>query len=259
MLSPMSPAGAFRALLPLVLLLLAVPAFGAPSAGTPAAPIPDIVPAPSATPATARTVAAPAPALPTARFAAPVQPWRSPDGHVALLRPAIAAPTTSDAPLGALMGRGWRLSWDGRPTGPGRVLVRLALPTVPAGTELLQVGASDDPATVRACLSSLTGTPVPARDIAGVRYAVRTNADSGMNQTIAATDLRAVVGSRCYAIERLRYASAPGVQDPAPNAIPRARAAALLDAALASLRISASTVQPPEPAALRLPPNAVAR
>ncbi|MCQ8278435.1 hypothetical protein NFI95_08210 [Acetobacteraceae bacterium KSS8] len=205
-------------------------------------------------------------AQPAPRFAAPLQPWRSPDGHVSLLRPLQALSTTFDAPIGALMSEGWRLSWNGQPPGAGRIVVRLTLPTRPdkptggAGTELLQVGVSDDARVVRDCLgASFTGKPEPSRTINGVRYLVRGNNGAGMSQTIDATELRAVVGGRCYAVARLHYGVAPGVESPAPNAIPHDRAARLLDDALDSLRIAAGEAAMPVPPTMRLPAGTVAR
>lgn len=213
--------------------------------------------------AAALTTAAAAPQ----RFAAPLQPWRNADRTVALLRPLLARPQTDATALDALMTPGWRLVWDGIPTaGAGHVVIRLQLAASPVppetrAFEVLQVGTSRDPDIVPRCLhDGITARSVkrlPDRILAGTRFLAWHNADAGMNQTIAATDLRAIVDGTCYAVERFRIADSAS---PAP--VPGTRfpqAARLLDAALASLRVGPAARTLPRPPALRLPPGAVAR
>ena len=202
------------------------------------------------------------------RFTAPMQPWTSRDGNIRLLRPAVAQPTTSAAPLGALMTPGWRLIWAGEKATPGHVVVRLALKVTPpppekTATEVLQVGVSRDPGTVRSCLTygldGGSGRRQPDRVINGLRYAVWTNGDAGMSQRIAATDLRTIAAGACYAVVRFSYAESASDGDPSVT-LPRARGASDLDATLASLRIGyAGPSGGPYPPVVRLPPGAVAR
>ncbi len=184
------------------------------------------------------------PAAPT-RPAASLQPWRNADRTLALLRPLLATPQTTAPALGALMTPGWRLVWDGIPSaGAGEVVIRLQLPAAPvppetSATEILQIGTSRDPDIVPRCLRDGLSTRnvqrLPDRTLAGTRFLAWHNSDAGANQTIAATDLRAIVGGTCYAVERFRYATA-AAPPPAPG--PRfAPAASLLDASLASLRV----------------------
>jgi hypothetical protein len=202
-------------------------------------------------------------ALGVSGFTAPVQPWVSADGQVRLGRPAVARIGTADRPLVALMAPGWRLIWDGsRPT-PGELVVRLTLPVVPAdgqgtATEVLQVGRSRVPADLRSCLTAgLSGARrLPPRTIGGVRFAAWRNGDAGMSQQIAATDLRAAVNGACYAVERFSYAERARDADPAVT-LAQARGAAMLDAALVSLRLGGAT--PPAAPSLPRPPHAVAR
>lgn len=200
-------------------------------------------------------------APPVARFANPLQPWSSPDGQVRLLRPLIAQPSTSQAPLGSLMAKGWRLVWDGKNDGAGRMAIRLALPVVPSSgtgqrTEVLQVGWSASPAARRTCLSfGLNGGStkrLPDRTINGIRFAVRANGDAGMSQSIDATDLRAAVRGRCYAVERFGYGVAAADRDPAVT-LSQAQGAAMLDAALASLHLGPGA--PLVPPHLHVPPG----
>ncbi len=171
--------------------------------------------------------------------------WSSPDGSVRLLRPAGAPLSRSEVPLGSLMAPGWRLVWGAAAPTPGRLLVRFALPVRPIGggsaTEVLQIGVSTDPATLRTCLThgldSGSGARRPDRTIHGIRFRVHSNGDAGMSQQIAATDLRAVVGTRCYAVDRFAYRVSARDPDPAVT-LGQAQGAARLDAALASLRIT---------------------
>ena len=199
-----------------------------------------------------------------ARFTAPMQPWTSGDGQVSLLRPAAAPPTASEEPLSTLMYPGWRLIWDGAHPTPGRVVVRLMLkvtPPAPAktATEVLQVGVSRDPAAVRSCLryglAGGSGGRKPDRVINGVRFVAWANGDAGMSQGIGGTDLRAVVGGACYAVERFAVSESASDGDPSVT-LPEAQGAAELDATLASLHIGQGPAQAP---ALRMPPGAVAR
>jgi hypothetical protein len=193
------------------------------------------------------------------RFTNPLQPWTSATRTVSLLRPAIAQPTDSGAPLGSLMSPDWRLSWDVAPT-PGRVVVRLAVPVTsekaPAAkaTEVLQVGASRAHASVRRCLTygmaGGTGHREKDRLINGVRYVVWTHSDAGMSQQISALDLRAVVDGVCYAVERFSYVAFAETRDP-HSSLPQAIAAAQLDEALASLQLGRASAD-----RLHAPPTA---
>jgi hypothetical protein len=192
----------------------------------------------------------------SARFTNPFQPWTSVEGTVSLLRPANVRPTDSDAPLGSLMSPGWRLSWGAAPT-PGHLIVRLALPVASEKaadakvTEVLQVGASSDPASVQQCMTygmvGESGHREEDRLINGVRYTVWSHSDAGMNQQIKALDLRAVVSDVCYAVERFSYIAVAESYDPSSSS-PQAIAAAQLDKALASLQLgrdSAHRLRPP--------------
>lgn len=218
-------------------------------------------------PACLAAVAVLAIAAAPARYAAPLQPWRNADRTVALLRPLLAPPRTDAPALGALMTPGWRLVWDGIPSaGNGQVVIRLQLPAAPvppetSATEILQVGTSQDPDIVPRCLhDGITAKNVqrlPDRTFAGTRFLAWHNADAGMSQAITATDLRAIVGGTCYAVERFRTATT-AAPAPAPGtAFPPA--AALLDAALASLRVGPAARTLPRPPPLRLPAGTVAR
>ncbi len=184
--------------------------------------------------------------------AAPAQPWSSPDGTVRLLRPVAALPTRSGTPLGALMSPGWRLSWDGTAPGPGQVIVRLVLAVQPdaprtSAREVLQVGVSHDAAVRRGCATAGLGggsaRRQPDRVINGRRFTVWSNGDAGMSQSIAATDLRTVIGDACYAVERFAYADSASDRDPAIT-LSQADGAARLDAALASLRLGPASAGP---------------
>ena len=180
-----------------------------------------------------------------AAFAQGPNMWASPDGRVRLHHPAGVAPTTDDRPIGSLMSGGWRMIWDGKPVGRGRMLVRFAMKVAPrpplrTATEVLQIGASSDPEVIASCRThGLTGGSAmrqPDRTIHGVRYAVWRNGDAGMSQRISATDLRALVGGTCYAIARFAYGEAASDGNPLVT-LPQARGAAMLDTALASLKI----------------------
>lgn len=181
-----------------------------------------------------------------ARPGTPFRAWVSADGQLRLQVPSITRLTTSEAPLGALMTRGWRLVWDGRTDAPGRVFIRLTIPVVPASgqgreTELLEVGVGVGPAVLRSCLRfGLDGPNVrrlPDRTINGTCFSAWSNSDGGMSQAIVATDLRAVLHGRCDAVERLSYAEeAADPADPRPTLTER-QGAALLDEALASLQL----------------------
>ncbi|MCQ8239332.1 hypothetical protein [Rhizosaccharibacter radicis] len=209
-------------------------------------------------------------AAPPSRFTAPMQPWRSADGRVALLRPAMVPATASDRPLGSLMSPGWRLDWDGSASragaAAGTMIIRLVLPVTPdaplrRASEVLQVGASADAGAVSRCFTDGLGGPAvhrdPDRTINGVRFRSWHAADAGMSQRIEATDLRAVVDGRCVAVDRFRYGDS--ASDPAPDApMPQARGRAIMDASLDSLRLGRAVEVPPLPA-LKLPPGAVAR
>lgn len=198
------------------------------------------------------------------RFTAPMQPWSSPDGRISLLRPAIAPPTTSDDAISTLMSPGWRLDWSGDHPAPGRMILRLTLKVVPesrtgTATEVFQIGSSTTLAAVKSCLhyglDSGSGERQPDRVINGVRYVVWTNSDAGMSQGIGGTDLRAVVGGACYAVER--YTVSESASDGDPSVIlPEKDGVAALDATLASLRIMHGAAKAP---AIQMPRGATAR
>ena len=172
--------------------------------------------------------------------------WHSADGAVTLTRPVAARVTTSSAPLGSLMAPGWRLLWNGSAPTPGRIVVRLTLPVVPATgvgqrTEALQIGTSRAPSALRDCLAGGLGggssQRLAPRVINGVRFAVWRSGDAGMSQSIDATDLRAIVGGTCYAVARIGYGVSAADSDPGVR-LRQADGAKMLDAALSSLRIA---------------------
>ena len=103
------------------------------------------------------------------------------------------------------------------------------------------MGWSATPAARRTCLSfGLAGGPsgkrLPTRSINGVRFTAWSNGDGGMSQSIDATDLRAVVAGRCYAVERFSYGVSAADTDPKVR-LTQAEGAAMLDRALASLHL----------------------
>ena len=172
-----------------------------------------------------------------------LRPWHSPDRAVALMRPVAARLTQADGALGSLMAPGWRLVWDGAAAVPGRMVVRLTLPVDPDDgvgqrSEVLQIGSSRDPAALRDCLRGGLGggQRLPSRVINGVRFAVWSHGDAGMSQQIAATDLRALVGGACYAIERFSYTVTDATRDPRVR-LSREAGVRMMDAALASVKI----------------------
>lgn len=197
--------------------------------------------------------AAPARISSSAVAAGPMRPWTAPGGRVRLLRPIVARLSRSDAALGALTTSGWRLVWDGaRPT-PGRMVVRLVLPVAPDppetnASEVLQVGVGRG---ARTCLTyGLGGGSLvrgPDRTLGGRRYAVWTGGDAGMSQRVRAVELRTVAAGNCYAVARVGYGLTAGERDPAVVTL-QARGAALLDAALDSLRIGAPSPRTAGPA-----------
>ena len=211
---------------------------------------------------------APVVAAAPGRFANPMQPWASPDNSVHLLRPIIAAPTRSAAPLGSLMSAGWRFVWDGSAVGPGEVVVRLVLKVRPAAgspgtaSEVLRIGRSRDQRVVRTCLTyglrGGSGRRLPDRVINGRRFAAWVNSDAGMSQAIAATDLRAVVDGTCYAVERFRYGESASDGDPSVR-LSTAQGAALLDASLNSLQLGRVPGGQIRPQTVSVPAGAVAR
>lgn len=180
------------------------------------------------------------------RFAAPLQPFESTDGHVHLSRPLMLRPRFDDKPLNSLMTGGWRLAWEGQP-GPGKLVVRFVLPVVPdngvskTASEVLEVGESRDPDIVATCttrdLVGPNGHALPDRTIGGVVYKAAANGDAGMNQAIRAIDLRAVVGGRCYAVDRFTVSESASDGDPKVT-LTQAKGAAAIDAMLESLRIT---------------------
>ena len=205
-------------------------------------------------------------ALLPGQFTAPMQPWNSPDGAVRLLRPAIAQPTTSDEGLTPLMQSGWRLTWNPTAPRPGRIIVRLVIKVRPdrpgTASEVLQVGASRNPGVIRTCLSyglhDGFGKRLPDRVINGVRFAAWSSGDGGMSHFIGGNDLRAVVGRTCYAIDRFSFGESASDGDPSV-VLPQTAGAAMLDAALASLRIGQPSRAPLPIPHLALPRGVVAR
>jgi hypothetical protein len=198
-------------------------------------------------------------------FTAPQQSWASADGQIHLLRPAIAQPSHSQEPLGALMTKGWRLNWNGKTDTRGIVAIRLALPVKPTSgqgqtTEVLQVGWSDAPEALRTCLTfgldSGTRKLLPPRTINGVSFTVIENGDVGMSQSINAVDLRSVAGGRCYAIERFSYSVSASDPD-TKISLAQKQGASMLDASLSSLSLGRGrTLAIPRVAT---PPGTVAR
>ncbi|KAL6958452.1 hypothetical protein U1Q18_052253 [Sarracenia purpurea var. burkii] len=79
-------------------------------------------------------------------------------------------------------------------------------------------------------------TAAADRVIHGTRYVVFANQDSGMSQSITATDLRSVVDGVCYAVARIRYTASAGDSDPSVT-MKQADGVTLLDASLASLKV----------------------
>lgn len=147
----------------------------------------------------------------------------------------------------ALMTQGWRLDWMGKPVGIGTALVRLSItarPTTGPGQvdEMVQVGASRDADAVRDCLFYGLAKPgdqsTDKRRVGGVGWTVYHHRDAGMSQQIEAQDLRAVVDGTCWAVARISYAIKAAEPLPA-TAPPQAKAAAAMDAALASLKVNA--------------------
>ena len=169
--------------------------------------------------------------------------FASPADHVRIDRPA-GAEVSRDLGGRPLMTGGWRLVWSGMPVGPGRGVVRFTIRAAPAdgvGTveEMLQIGVGGA-GTARDCASygiaSGDERRLPDRVINGRRWTAWANGDAGMSQQVSATELRAVHRGRCYAVERIRYAAKAG--DAVPGLPPQARAAAAMDRALASLKLS---------------------
>lgn len=116
--------------------------------------------------------------------------------------------------------------FDGAPVGPGTGLVRFSAESFRAGdqplltTTILQLGTSRDPAVVADCLTrglnGGNGSKQEDRTIGGVRFTVYRNGDAGMSHQLVSTDLRAVRGGACIAIDRL-VSSVPaqaGMTDP---------------------------------------------
>ena len=141
---------------------------------------------------------------------------------------------------------GWRTVWDGAPVGPGSKIVRFALDGLPASppdskaTEVLQIGSSRDPAVVSTCLTHglATGntTRLTDRVIDGRRFVAYRNGDAGMSHQMTASSLRAVIGDRCVAVDRLSMVGMRAVGEAGP-ARTQVDATAELDRVLASLRI----------------------
>ena len=164
------------------------------------------------------------------RLAAPVLLAGAPTRSVSSLRSALAQarphgrspPPVPVAPRPAHPPRraddpGWRLVWNGSPSaGRGQAVVRLRLATasVPPetdATEILPIGTSRDPDIVPGCLqggvTAKHSLRLPDRMRGGVRFLAGHNAGAGRNQTIAATDLRAIVDGTYTVVERSRMAT----------------------------------------------------
>lgn len=126
--------------------------------------------------------------------------------------------------------------------------------------EVLQIGWSAAPGAVHTCLTfgldSGSQKRLPDRTINGVSFAVVSNGDAGMNQSIDATDLRSVVDGRCYAVERFTYAVKAADPDPKVK-LTQKQGAAMLDASLASLHLGPG--QPLPMPHVVTPANTVAR
>lgn len=176
-------------------------------------------------------------ALPTRNFA-------STDGTVRLAYAATLKPG-HDFSGRSLMTTGWRLMWNGGDPGPGQGIVRfeqLARPkpgTPGSVTEMIQLGMSRAAPAVARCTSYGLGggKRLPDRLIGGRRWAAYDHSDAGMSQSIHAIDLRAVANGACYAVSRITY-GVSAVDTPPPSVPTQARAAAAMDAILASVRIT---------------------
>ncbi len=170
--------------------------------------------------------------------------WVSPDGRVRLLHPSSAPARTQPAVGNYFVARGWRVFWEGDP-GPGRVVVSFVLSARPAEShttarESLQIGVSRDAHVVATCRSAGLpadgGTRLADRTINGVTFTRYRRSDQAMSQGTTTLDYRAVVGGACYAVDRI--SDTAGSDPPANVTLPQTQAAAQLDAALATLRIT---------------------
>ncbi len=175
-----------------------------------------------------------------------VRAFTSLDGHVRLQYPAWLVPARRTVVGNYFVARGWRVFWGGNDTSDGRVIVSFTTAARPAqqhasARESLQIGVSRDPRAVATC--SDAGLPADAggrrlapRTIGGVTYRVFTRGDQAMSQGTTTVDLRAVVGDACYAIDRI--SDSANSDAPANVTLPQARAAAILDAIVRSVRIT---------------------
>lgn len=141
--------------------------------------------------------------------------WRSEDGTLALSYPATLTPTQNFSAT-YFTPEGWRATFDGAPVGPGVDQVRFSAESYRDGdqpfivTTVLQIGTSRDPAVVADCLTrglgGSNGSQAEDRTIGGVRFTVFKNSDAGMSHQLSSTDLRAVRGGTCIAIDRVQIA-----------------------------------------------------
>lgn len=154
--------------------------------------------------------------LPAPAPANALQEWRSEDGKIAFKYPATLTPT-QDFSATYFTPEGWRAMFDGAPVGPGAGQVRFSAESYRAGddqpfivTTILQIGTSRDPAVVADCLTrglnGGNGSQAEDRTMGGVRFTVFKNSDAGMSHQLSSTDLRAVRGGTCIAIDRIEYA-----------------------------------------------------
>ncbi len=160
------------------------------------------------TEAVATSTPAPAPAN-------ALQEWRSEDGKIAFKYPATLTPT-QDFSATYFTPEGWRAMFDGAPVGPGTGQIRFGAKSYRGGvqpfivTTFLQLGTSRDPAVVADCLTrglaGGNGSQQEDRTIGGVRFTVFKNSDAGMSHQLSSTDLRAVRGGTCIAIDRIESA-----------------------------------------------------
>lgn len=182
-------------------------------------------------------------ALATIAAAPASRTFVSADRTVRLTYPA-GLPPTRDFTGRPLMNSGWRMMWDGSPTGRGEPVARfqsVARPVDNVGrvTESVQIGMSRAPAVVATCgTAGLHGTAhrMPNRMLGGHRWTVWDGGDAGMSQEVTATNLRSVVNGACFAVDRVGYTvkAVPPLPHTAPS---QAAASARMDAILDSIRL----------------------
>ncbi len=182
--------------------------------------------------------------LPLANADAATKSFIGAGGRVRLSHPASLSPTRTFSGR-ALMTGGWRLMWDGKPTGRGVGVARfwqIAKPRDGVGQvmEMVQIGFSRDAGVVARCgtagAKGANGRRLPDRMLGGHRWTAYSNGDAGMSQSIAATDLRTVVEGACYAVSRVTY-RVKAASAPARTAPTQAVAAANMDAILATIHV----------------------